>query len=309
MSTSPNTTSVLACKKGSTPLGSSYTPTPKCVIVGRGKVSYMHQGNLRLANIVRKVIDTYSEAEDSKKAKSDLIKRIVDQVRADSPGGGFVKYCNATKQWFEVGDRMAREKVSQTFRDALTDNYRSSTTSKTLRRRQERITRQGSEGSKSSSGVRTATASSELPSSVSAGTASFLEASPKRQVAFSPLSVSMATAASMEAARLPYHDLRLAAAGLSSFAARYPPTVPSSSSLLRLMSPGLYAYEGLARSSSLTSTLGSAAAAAPIASTSCDALSQAIADRKRSLDRLIMAGQLGGRPTAPTAGAFRFQLF
>ena len=70
------------------------------------------------------------------------------QIRDGSPEGGFVKFDSEKGQWFEVGDRIAREKVSQTFRDALNDRYKSSTTSKTLKRRQERINRQTSCGSK-----------------------------------------------------------------------------------------------------------------------------------------------------------------
>lgn len=70
------------------------------------------------------------------------------QIREASPEGGFVKFDSDKGQWFEVGDRIAREKVSQTFRDALNDRYKSSTTSKTLKRRQERINRQSSTGSK-----------------------------------------------------------------------------------------------------------------------------------------------------------------
>lgn len=94
----------------------------------------------------------YSDAESTKKSKSDLIKNIIQQVRDKSPQGGFVKFESESGRWFEVGNRIAREKVSQTFRDALNDRYRSSTTSKTLKRRQERI-------NKNSSGAEAARAS------------------------------------------------------------------------------------------------------------------------------------------------------
>ncbi|CAB9518887.1 Nitrilase family, member 2 [Seminavis robusta] len=134
-------------KSGATYLGSGFTPGEKDVIVGRGKVCYKHSGNLRLAGIAQSVLGTYSAPEATKKSKTDLIKNIVSQVRASSPDGGFVKFDSENGQWFEVGDRVAREKVSQTFRDALTDQYKSSSTSKTLKRRQERITRQTSIGS------------------------------------------------------------------------------------------------------------------------------------------------------------------
>ena len=41
-------------------------------------------------------------------------------------------------QWFDVGDMSAREKVAQTFRDALHEKYRSSSASKNKKRRLER---------------------------------------------------------------------------------------------------------------------------------------------------------------------------
>lgn len=123
-------------------LGSGFSPSELDVIVGRGKVCYKHSGNLRLARIVQSVLGTYSSAEATKKSKTELIKSLVTQVRESTPDGGFVKFDSEKGEWFEVGDRTAREKVSQAFRDALTDVYKSSSTSKTLKRRQERITRQ-----------------------------------------------------------------------------------------------------------------------------------------------------------------------
>lgn len=97
---------------------------------------------------MQSVLKTYSSPDATKKSKSELIKGIMVQIREGSPDGGFVKFDSESGQWFEVGDRIAREKVSQTFRDALNDRYKSSTTSKTLKRRQERINRQTSGGSK-----------------------------------------------------------------------------------------------------------------------------------------------------------------
>lgn len=85
------------------------------------------------------------------------------KVRESSPEGGFVKFDSDVGRWYEVGDRVAREKVSQTFRDALNDKYKSSTTSKTLKRRQERINRQSSVGSKESSSSSVASRPSQLP--------------------------------------------------------------------------------------------------------------------------------------------------
>lgn len=149
-------------KKGTatTQLAADFTPGDNDVIVGRGKVCYQHNGNLHLNKIVASVIVVYSDPDSTKKSKSDLIKSLMQQVRENSPQGGFVKFDSETGRWFEVGDRIAREKVSQCFRDALNDQYRSSTTSKTLKRRQERINRQTSCGSKDGD---SATGSDDVP--------------------------------------------------------------------------------------------------------------------------------------------------
>lgn len=132
-------------------LAHGFAPGDKDVIVGRGKVCYQHTGNQRLASIVQTALPVYSAAKSTKKSKSELIKEVVAKVRESSPGGGFVKFDTDQGMWYEVGDRIAKEKVSQTFRDALNDRYKSSTTSKTLKRRQERINRQTSVSGNSSS--------------------------------------------------------------------------------------------------------------------------------------------------------------
>ncbi|CAB9515453.1 Nitrilase family, member 2 [Seminavis robusta] len=132
-------------------LPAGFTPGDKDVMVGRGKVCYKHAGNRRLTEIVRSALGTYSASGATKKSKSELIKSIMSQIRDESPDGGFIKFDNESGRWFIVADRIAREKVSQTFRDALNDRYKSSTTSKTLKRRQQRINRQTSTGSKGGS--------------------------------------------------------------------------------------------------------------------------------------------------------------
>lgn len=151
------------------------------MIVGRGKVCYKHSGNAHLVKIVKSVINVYATQKATKKSKTELIKSIVSQVRESSPDGGFVKFDVKGGKWYEVGDNVAREKVSQTFRDALTDQYKSSTTSKTLKRRQERINRQSSVGSTDS----TSTTYSDISSSPQQR-AAIVAAAPQASRALSP---------------------------------------------------------------------------------------------------------------------------
>ena len=120
-------------------LSESFTPGINDVILGRGRKCYSHPGNKKLADMVKLMLAPYSIA-DTKKAKSEIIFNIVIQVREQSKeGGGFVKLDESTGRYYEVGNHLAREKVSQTFRDALSVKYKSSTSAKSYRRKQERL--------------------------------------------------------------------------------------------------------------------------------------------------------------------------
>jgi hypothetical protein len=48
---------------------------------------------------------------NTKYQKSEVIAKIVAEVRNRSPGGGFVKKDFYSNRWFEVGDEKARDKV------------------------------------------------------------------------------------------------------------------------------------------------------------------------------------------------------
>lgn len=118
-----------------TPLPENFEPGPDDVICGRGKKCYNHIGNERFRQRVLTFLDEYSKAK-SKLDKSGVLSKVVQEVRQNSPSGGFVKQ-DANGAWFEVGDFLAREKTSQAFRDALHDRYKSSNLSKKKRRQEE----------------------------------------------------------------------------------------------------------------------------------------------------------------------------
>ena len=48
---------------------------------------------------------------NTKYQKSEVIAKIVAEVRNRSPGGGFIKKDFYSNRWFEVGDEKARDKV------------------------------------------------------------------------------------------------------------------------------------------------------------------------------------------------------
>jgi hypothetical protein len=146
-------------------LPEGFTPGDNDVICGRGKKCYSHIGNERFRQKVSAVLSAYSQAK-SKLDKSNVLSSVVDQVRNASRDGGFVKQTEDGR-WADVGDFLARvslccwffsggldqqqrtafltvpivsilqEKTSQAFRDALHEQYKSSTVAKKKRRQRE----------------------------------------------------------------------------------------------------------------------------------------------------------------------------
>jgi hypothetical protein len=49
-----------------------------------------------------------------------VISNVVSAIRESSThGGGFVRYDAVSRRWYEVGDKVARDKVGQSLRDSL----------------------------------------------------------------------------------------------------------------------------------------------------------------------------------------------
>jgi hypothetical protein len=63
---------------------------------------------------------SYSKAA-TRSAKSAVISDIVSSIRASSTqeGGGFVRFNASHCRWYEVGDKVARDKVGQALRDCI----------------------------------------------------------------------------------------------------------------------------------------------------------------------------------------------
>lgn len=110
-------------------LGADFQPSDLSVICGRGR-QHIHIGNQRFRMLAGTFVREYSRA-DTKTTKAALVLNIVTMIR--QAGGTFCKYEKGI--WFEVGDRLAREKVSAFFRDILHAQYRSSSKAKTTLRR------------------------------------------------------------------------------------------------------------------------------------------------------------------------------
>jgi hypothetical protein len=61
-------------------------------------------------------------AARTKLEKTQVIASVVDKVRRDSPGRGFVKRDFHTGHWFEIGDDKARDKVGHAIRRAVEES-------------------------------------------------------------------------------------------------------------------------------------------------------------------------------------------
>jgi hypothetical protein len=67
------------------------------------------------------LIDQYAPhyvTATTKLKKTQVIAAVIDKVRSDSPGGGFVKKDFYTGRWHEIGNEKARDKVGHAIRKA-----------------------------------------------------------------------------------------------------------------------------------------------------------------------------------------------
>lgn len=100
-------------------LPEDYKPRSVDVLIGRGKRVSNHSGNHRLRSIVKSHLAAYSSALYNKRVKSDILCSIIKQV-CDKDEGLFLKQDMSNYgRWYVVGNFLAKEKISQMFRDAL----------------------------------------------------------------------------------------------------------------------------------------------------------------------------------------------
>jgi hypothetical protein len=106
---------------------------PYSVIMGRGKEATNAIGNRRLQILVETQLGNYLKAK-SRREKSFVVAHVLETVQGACPEGGFVKFDG--RNWWEVDDNSAREKIGSMFRDRLHDQYKSSTKAKMARIRE-----------------------------------------------------------------------------------------------------------------------------------------------------------------------------
>jgi len=111
----------------------NFVPDTNYVLIGRGRKNFDHVGNIMLRKIIGLKLHQYCNAK-TKSEKSFIVKGIVTEHYNDKKDAGFIRYDKLEKKWYDAGTPLAREKVSQTFRDSLSDKYRSSRFSKRKKR-------------------------------------------------------------------------------------------------------------------------------------------------------------------------------
>eukprot|EP00980_Cylindrotheca_fusiformis_P002526 scaffold593_cov126-Cylindrotheca_fusiformis.AAC.8 len=89
------------------------------VICHKGKFNKDHIGNMRFKICIVNHLRSYTKAS-TRSGRSAVITDIVASIRDSSDrGGGFVRFSPSLSQWYEVGDKVARDKVGQALRDIL----------------------------------------------------------------------------------------------------------------------------------------------------------------------------------------------
>jgi len=115
------------------PMPEGFTPGPNHVICGRGKQCQTHNEGFR--SLVASRLAEYSAAP-SKPERSRIVTLIYEEIIRN--GGGFVRKDFKTGRWLSLPETPGREKISQAFRDSLTDQYQSSKVCRRQKRKQAR---------------------------------------------------------------------------------------------------------------------------------------------------------------------------
>ena len=93
----------------------NYKATPSDVCSGRGKSNWSHPGNVWYRQLVKERGPAYRIAR-TKREKKHITSEILKAVR--ERGGKFLKV-NRNKQWYDIGDLAAYDKISHSLRDQV----------------------------------------------------------------------------------------------------------------------------------------------------------------------------------------------
>jgi hypothetical protein len=110
-----------------------FEPGSRHVICARGKAFFDHSGNQYYRKMVESAKAKYLSSKN-KFEKTLVVTEILSHIIQPNPiDGGFIKKTKGGR-WVVVGEAYAREKVGQSLRDTLHDQYKSSTKAKKRQR-------------------------------------------------------------------------------------------------------------------------------------------------------------------------------
>lgn len=92
-------------------------PNENDILLGRGGNNNKHVGNAQLRRLVQMHCGAYKKS--NKKAKSAIAWELVKYIQNLSPPGRFLRKDPETNEWEVVDDKIAKEKMNQSLRDAV----------------------------------------------------------------------------------------------------------------------------------------------------------------------------------------------
>jgi hypothetical protein len=119
-----------------TTLPADFVPSEQHIIIGRGRLTKLHLGNLKFEKLVEMTAIEY-EAAPCKAEKGSILTRLVNEIHEAAPDAGFVRKDPSTGQWTLVAEALARQTAAQAIRNSLSHSYRSSKQFKSKRRLQQ----------------------------------------------------------------------------------------------------------------------------------------------------------------------------
>ncbi|OEU06654.1 hypothetical protein FRACYDRAFT_254208 [Fragilariopsis cylindrus CCMP1102] len=117
---------------------SSIQPSLSTVVIGKGKIPKNAPGNIHFRNLVRDRLQEYVDAK-SKAVKSSIVTNVFSSIQETcfreqgAVEGVFLRYDHGF--YSIASESAAREKISATFRDCLSEKYKSSSKNKVAKRR------------------------------------------------------------------------------------------------------------------------------------------------------------------------------
>ncbi len=103
------------------------------VVIGKGHLPRKTPGNHLLRQLVRDRLQAYKES--NRRGRAVIVSDIYKTIQSRNPDGRYFGNFSRAGKWEEAKEHSARDKIAATFRDSLSDLYKSSTKSKVAKRR------------------------------------------------------------------------------------------------------------------------------------------------------------------------------